>query len=133
MISGRRTAASSSSGNGNSHNGGIRGSSSAAAGSSGGGVRGRSGAFGRGGGDSRGGGSSSGGPFHPRLITAQIISLQCLHYFVLAFLVQFNALLYRTNITIDRIFTDQYVRVWHRSGWPDVCAILVASLVGYDF
>jgi hypothetical protein len=45
-------------------------------------------------------------------------------------LFQINYLFYRTSITIDRIFTDSYVRIWHRSGWPDVCAIVLASLAG---
>lgn len=68
--------------------------------------------------------------FHPKLITAQIITLQCWHYALLAFLIQVNHVLYKTSITIDRIFTDKYVRLWHTKGWPDVLAIIVASLFG---
>lgn len=69
-------------------------------------------------------------PFHPKLITAQIIALQCLHYFLLAFCIQVNNVLYSTSITIDRIFTTEYVSLWKRAGWADVTAILLVSLVG---
>jgi hypothetical protein len=69
--------------------------------------------------------------FHPRLITAQILSLQCFHYTIQGFLFQVNFLLYNTSITIDRIFTDQYVQLWHPAGWPDVAAIFFSALFGY--
>ena len=66
--------------------------------------------------------------FHPKLITTQIIAIQCLHYALLAFLIQVNSILYGTNVTIDRIFTDSFIRLWHTSGWPDVFAVILASL-----
>lgn len=69
--------------------------------------------------------------FHPKLITAQIVSMQCMHYFLLAFLFQVNYVLYNKPISIDRIFTDRYVRIWNSSGWADVAAILLTSLAGY--
>lgn len=69
--------------------------------------------------------------FHPKLITAQIVSMQCFHYFLLGFLFQVNYVLYNKSITVDRIFTDKYVRLWHTSGWADVSAIVLANLVGY--
>lgn len=31
---------------------------------------------------------------------------------------------------MDRIFSDQYLHLWHSSGWPDVCAIFLSSLLG---
>jgi hypothetical protein len=70
--------------------------------------------------------------FYPKLITAQIVALQCLHYFLLAVCIQINNVLYRTSITIDRIFTDEYVRLWSNTAgsWADVTAILLVSLVG---
>lgn len=68
--------------------------------------------------------------FHPKLITTQIIALQCLHYALLAFFIQVNSFLYGSNITIDRIFTDRYIRLWHHRGLPDVCAVTLASLAG---
>ena len=97
------------------------------------GLRGAAGGSGAGGG--RAGYSSSSGTdrgqqFHPKLITTQIIALQCCHYFILGVLFQINYLFYSTSITVDRIFTDTYVRIWHPSGWPDVCAIVLASLAG---
>lgn len=64
------------------------------------------------------------------MITLQIISLQCFHYFTLAFLFQVNSVLYQTTVTIDRIFTDRYLTLWVASGWADVAAIVVGSLVG---
>lgn len=39
-------------------------------------------------------------------------------------------MLYNTSITLDRIFTDRYVRLWQPAGWADVAAILLASLAG---
>jgi hypothetical protein len=69
--------------------------------------------------------------FYPKLIASQIVALQCFHYFVLSICFQINNVLYGTPITIDRIFTDRYVRyLWHGKGWPDACAILVSSAVG---
>lgn len=70
--------------------------------------------------------------FYPKLITAQIVALQCFHYFLLAVCIQINSVLYRTSITIDRIFTDEYVRLWSpkAGSWADVSAILLVSLVG---
>jgi hypothetical protein len=72
----------------------------------------------------------TGADFYPKLITSQIIALQCFHYFLLAFLFQVNHVLYNTSITIDRIFTDRYIHLWNSQGWPDVCAIFIGSLVG---
>jgi Integral membrane protein S linking to the trans Golgi network len=99
------------------------------------GTRGGAGGSGTGGGragySSSGGGGDRGQQFHPKLITTQIIALQCCHYFILGVLFQLNYLFYSTSITVDRIFTDTYVRIWHPSGWPDVCAIVLASLAGW--
>jgi hypothetical protein len=55
-----------------------------------------------------------------------------MHYFLLSFLFQVNYVLYNIPITIDRIFTDQYVRLWGAQGWADVAAILITSLAGYE-
>ena len=74
--------------------------------------------------------NSNSASFHPRLITSQIIALQCLHYFLLSFLFQVNHVFYNTSITIDRIFTDKYIRLWHTSGWADICAIMIGAVVG---
>lgn len=56
--------------------------------------------------------------------------MQCFHYFLLALLFQINYVLYNKPITIDRIFTDKYVRMWDSEGWADISAILLASLAG---
>ncbi len=69
--------------------------------------------------------------FHPKLITTQIVCIQCLHYVLLGFLFQINYLLFNKSVTIDRIFTDQYVRIWKASGWIDVWTLLLGSLFGY--
>jgi hypothetical protein len=70
--------------------------------------------------------------FHPRLITAQIVSFQCFQYFAQSVLFQLNAVLYSNSaVTVDRIFTDQYVHLWKSQGWPDCLAIFFAGLVGY--
>jgi hypothetical protein len=79
----------------------------------------------------RGGGVSPGPDFNPKLITAQIVALQCFHYFLLALLFQGNHVLYGTSITLDRIFTDRHVMLWNRTGFADALAFLIASLMGY--
>jgi Integral membrane protein S linking to the trans Golgi network len=69
--------------------------------------------------------------FQPKLIASQIVALQCLHYFVWTVFLQINAVLYGNSLTIDRIFTDDYVRLWQWQGWPDALAILLSAVVGY--
>lgn len=78
--------------------------------------------------NTRRGGNRSG--FNPRLIFAQICSLQCYHYLFLGILFQTNHLFYGTSITLERIFTDKYIEVWAWRGWPDISAILLSSLLG---
>lgn len=68
--------------------------------------------------------------FNPRLIFSQIVALQCFHYVFLGLLFQINYLLFGSSITIDRIFTDQYIKVWSKNGLPDVFAVLISSIVG---
>jgi hypothetical protein len=68
--------------------------------------------------------------FHPKLIATQIVALQCIHYFVLTIFFQINSLLYGKSLTIDRIFTDKHVRLWHMTGWADVFAIMFAAVAG---
>lgn len=69
--------------------------------------------------------------FNPRLIFSQIVALQCFHYVFLGLLFQINYLLFGCNITIDRIFTDQYIEMWSKKGLPDAFAVLFSSMVGY--
>ena len=73
---------------------------------------------------------SSNKAFNPRLIFSQIVAMQCFHYVVLGFLVQVNYVVFGTSITLDRLFTDEYVGIWTAGGWADTTAILIASLVG---
>jgi hypothetical protein len=68
--------------------------------------------------------------FNPRLIFAQICSLQCFHYLFLGFLFQVNNVFYGTSITLDRIFTDNYIELWSWGGWSDNSAILLSSVLG---
>ena len=92
--------------------------------------RANKGAAARNGGSSSSSASTGTGDFYPKLIAIQIVCLQCFHYFLLAVLFQINSFLYGTNVTLDRIFTDEHVQIWHVQGWPDCCAIWLASLVG---
>jgi len=63
--------------------------------------------------------------FNPYLIFCQIVAMQCCHYLFLGILVQINHILYGQSITIDRMFTDEYV------GWPDAFAVFLSySVVG---
>jgi len=69
--------------------------------------------------------------FNPRLIFSQIVAMQCCHYLFLGILFQINHILYGQSITIDRMFTDEYIQIWHTSGWPDSFAVFLSySIVG---
>ena len=68
--------------------------------------------------------------FNARLICSQIVAMQCFHYVVLGLLFQINRVLYGTSITIDRIFTDHFIKMWSSKGLPDTFAVLLSSLAG---
>lgn len=69
--------------------------------------------------------------FNPRLIASQIVALQCFHYLFLGVFFQFNWLLYGQSVTIDRMFTDDYLRIWS-TGWQDAIAVFLSyAVVGY--
>lgn len=68
--------------------------------------------------------------FNPRLIFSQIVAIQCFHYLILGLMVQINHFMFATSVTIDRIFTDEYLSVWTRKGWIDSFAILSSYLFG---
>ena len=68
--------------------------------------------------------------FNPRFIFTQIVALQCFHYVFLGFLFQTNYVIFGTSITLDRVFSDKYLRIWTLVGWADTSAVLLASLVG---
>lgn len=78
----------------------------------------------------RGGNNNNALGFNPKLIFAQICSMQCYHYCFLGLLLELNRLFYGKSITLDRIFTDQYVKIWSWGGLPDISAIVLASLFG---
>jgi hypothetical protein len=73
---------------------------------------------------------SSSSSFNPKLILSQILCLQCFHYVFLGLIFQVNHVLFATTITIDRIFTDDYLDVRSAMGWVDNSAVLTSSLVG---
>jgi len=56
--------------------------------------------------------------------------MQCLHYVFLGFLFQVNYVVFGASITLDRVFSDKYVKMWTLIGWADTSAVLVASLMG---
>ena len=69
--------------------------------------------------------------FNPRLIFSQIVALQCFHYLFLGLLFQINYVLYGKSVTIDRMFTDDYLKIWN-GGWPDAFAVFLSyAVVGY--
>ena len=74
--------------------------------------------------------SNHGKVFNPKLIFSQIVAMQCLHYVFLGFLFQANFVVFGTSITLDRIFTDKYLKIWTALGWVDTFAVLLAALVG---
>jgi hypothetical protein len=74
--------------------------------------------------------NSSQKAFNPRFIFSQIVAIQCFHYVILGFFFQVNYVMYGTSITLDRVFSDKYLRIWTLIGWADTFAVLLASLVG---
>lgn len=68
--------------------------------------------------------------FNPKLIVSQMVALQSLHYFMLCLFMQINHVLYGTSITIDRIFTSNYLNIWTKDGWVDNGVILLSSFTG---
>jgi hypothetical protein len=68
--------------------------------------------------------------FNPKLIFSQIVAIQCFHYLILALLFQINHVMFATSVTIDRIFTDEYLTMITRKGWIDNSAILLSYLFG---
>lgn len=64
--------------------------------------------------------------FYPKLIVYQIVALQCWFYFCLVVCFQINHVLYNTSLTIDRVFTDTYLRLWQ----VDALSVLLANLCG---
>jgi len=68
--------------------------------------------------------------FNPRLIFSQMVAMQCFHYVFLGFLFQANYVVFGTSITLDRIFSDKYLRFWTALGWIDTLAVLLASMLG---
>ena len=74
--------------------------------------------------------NASGTAFNPKLIFSQIVAMQCFHYLVLGVMFQINHVLYSTSITVDRMFTDKYLRLWSLIGWADNMAVLLSSIVG---
>jgi hypothetical protein len=74
--------------------------------------------------------NSSGTLFNPWLIFSQIAALQFFHYFVLATFLQINKALFGSTVTLDRIFTPNYLNLWNKSGWVDNGTILLSFIVG---
>lgn len=68
--------------------------------------------------------------FNPKLISSQIVALQCFHYLILGLIFQLDHYVFGTSVTIDRIFTDAYLSVWSWVGWIDSSAILISYLFG---
>mmetsp|Transcript_9898 Transcript_9898/g.16441 ORF Transcript_9898/g.16441 Transcript_9898/m.16441 type:complete len:112 (-) Transcript_9898:1019-1354(-) len=73
---------------------------------------------------------TSSNTFNPKLIFSQIVAIQCFHYLILGLMVQINHFVFATSVTIDRIFTDEYLTVWTPMGWIDSFAILFSYLFG---
>jgi protein SYS1 len=71
--------------------------------------------------------------FNPRLIFSQIVAMQCFHYLFLGFFFQINRVLYAQSVTIDRMFTDEYLKIFHASGWPDALAVFMSYTVVGSF
>jgi hypothetical protein len=93
--------------------------------------------------------------FYPKLIATQIVAIQCFHYFILTLLYEINAMIFTidlsritftaqmsstisssssltpiatTYMSLDRIFTDQYIHLYHLSSYPDIITVFVAAI-----
>lgn len=93
--------------------------------------------------------------FYPKLIATQIVAIQCFHYFILTLLYEINAMLFTidtnrisfvakmplsspisssiipistTYMSLDRIFTDQYIHLYHLSSYPDIITVFLAAI-----
>lgn len=73
---------------------------------------------------------NAGKAFNPQMIFSQIVAMQCFHYFFLGVMIQINSLLYGTSITLDRMFTDKYLKIWSWKEVPDQLAIFMCSIIG---
>jgi protein SYS1 len=71
--------------------------------------------------------------FNPRLIFSQIVAMQCFHYLFLGFFFQINQFLYKKPVTIDRMFTDKYLTIFHTKGWADALAVFLSYAVVGSF
>jgi protein SYS1 len=92
--------------------------------------------------------------FYPKLIATQIVAIQCFHYFILTLLYEMNAMIFAIDIShisfvvktsssplssslspiattymsLDRIFTDQYIHLYHLSSYPDIITVFIAAI-----
>ena len=95
--------------------------------------------------------------FYPRLIATQIVAIQCFHYFILTLLYEMNAMIFTGNtshmtfvaklptpssppfssslapitttyLSLDRIFTDQYIHLYRLSSYPDILTVFAAAI-----
>lgn len=95
--------------------------------------------------------------FYPRLIATQIVAIQCFHYFILTLLYEINAMIFTidpsrttfvakmssssaplslssltpiatTYMSLDRIFSDQFIHLYHLSSYPDIITVFVAAI-----
>jgi len=68
--------------------------------------------------------------FNPTLIFSQIMALQCFHYFFSGLLMEINNVLFGTSVTLDRLFTAEYLDLRTTPGWIDNGSILVSYIIG---
>ena len=68
--------------------------------------------------------------FHPKMITAQIVALQCFQYLTQSIFIEINYMFMNIPPSVDRIFTDKYIHIWRREGWADCFVILLSALTG---
>jgi protein SYS1 len=85
--------------------------------------------------------------FYPKLIATQIIAIQCFHYVILTILYEVNAIVFTvdtshitmkqssassrsistTYMSLDHIFTDQYIHLYRLSSYPDIITTFIAA------
>lgn len=66
--------------------------------------------------------------FNPILILSQIAALQSIHYLIMCIFLQINNVIFASSLTIDRIFTDDYLNIWVAEGWLDNSLVLFSSV-----
>jgi protein SYS1 len=69
--------------------------------------------------------------FDPRLISLQIVCVQCSYYLFFGIVLLASHFVFGTEVSLAHFFTDTYINF--STGWPDVFASVVSAIAGGVF